>query len=102
MYVYSRCLVRVIYEQGEVIGRLNQKFHNDSKGTTITSTTMGGMGQDLHNLENVWNIMEVRVIRWKNGLRLVIFMNSVLLLGIIRYLIREVKTAEVKYIFFLL
>ena len=44
MYVYSRCLIRAI-------GILNQTFHNASKGINIMSTTMGGMGKDLQNLE---------------------------------------------------
>ena len=51
MYVDSRCLITVIYKQGEVIGRLNQTFQNASKGINIMCITMGDMGQYLRNLE---------------------------------------------------
>ena len=45
-----RCVVRVIYEQDEAIGRLHQTIQNVTKGINILSATMGGMVQDLHNM----------------------------------------------------
>ena len=50
MYVGSRCAVRVIDEQDEVIGIFQQTIQNVTKGINITSTTIGGMEQDLHNM----------------------------------------------------
>ena len=50
MYVGSRCAVRVIDEQYEVIGIFQQTIQNVTKGINITSTTIGGMEQDLHNM----------------------------------------------------
>ena len=50
MYVDSLCVVRVIDEQGEAIGRLHETIQNATKHINIMSTTMGGMGQDLHNM----------------------------------------------------
>ena len=50
-YVDSRCLIRLIYEKGEAIGRLKRTVHNASKVIHIMSTTIFGMVQDLHNLE---------------------------------------------------
>ena len=47
-YVDSRCVVRVIDEQVEVIGRLHQTIQNVTKKKNIMSNTMGGMVQDLH------------------------------------------------------
>ena len=49
--INSCCLVGVISEQGEAFGRLNQTILNYAKGIKIISNTMGGMGQDLHNIE---------------------------------------------------
>ena len=49
-YVDSRCVVRVIDEQGEAIGILHQTIHNVIKVINIMSTRMGGMGQDSHNM----------------------------------------------------
>ena len=49
-YVNSHCAVRVIDDQGETIGRLHQTIRNSNKGINIMSTTMGGMGQDSHNM----------------------------------------------------
>ena len=46
-YVDSRSVVKVIDEQGEVIGRLHERIVNYSKNISIMSTTMGGMAQDL-------------------------------------------------------
>ena len=48
-YVDSRSFVKVIDEQGEVIGRLHETIVNSSKGISIMSTTMGGMAQDLQS-----------------------------------------------------
>ena len=48
-YVDSCSVVRVIYNQSEAIGRLHKTTQNSTKYITIMSTTMGGMGQDLHN-----------------------------------------------------
>ena len=50
-YVNSRSVVSVIDEQGEAIGRLHEIIQNANKHINIMSTTMGGMGQDLHNME---------------------------------------------------
>ena len=47
-YVDSRCVVRVIDEQGEAIGRLHQKIKNVNKHIKIMSTRMGGMRQELY------------------------------------------------------
>ena len=49
-YVDSRFVVRVIDEKCEVVGRLHQTIHNVTKHRNSMSTTMGGMGQDLHNM----------------------------------------------------
>ena len=49
-YVYSRCVVRVFDNQGEAIGKLQKTIQNITKHINIMSTTMGGMGQDLHNM----------------------------------------------------
>ena len=48
-YVDSRSVVRVISDQGEAIGRLNETIVNDTKDISIMSTTMGGMAQDLQS-----------------------------------------------------
>ena len=45
----SRSIVKVIGEQGELIGRLNKAILNSSKYISIMSTTMGGMAQDLQS-----------------------------------------------------
>ena len=50
MYVNSCFLVRLINDQGEAIGRLNQEIHNASKGINIMSTLMGCKGKYLHNM----------------------------------------------------
>ena len=49
-YVDSRCVGRVIDEKGEVIGRFHQTIQNITKHINSMTTTMGGMGQDLHNM----------------------------------------------------
>ena len=49
-YVDSCCVIRVIDEQGESIGILHETIQNATKHVNIMSTTMGGMGQDLHNM----------------------------------------------------
>ena len=49
-YVDSSCVVTVIDEQGEAIGRLHQTIQNVTKNTNIMTTTTGGTGQDLHNM----------------------------------------------------
>ena len=49
-YVDSRSVVSVIDEQGEAIGRLHEIIQNANKHINIMSTTMVGMGQDLHNM----------------------------------------------------
>ena len=43
-YFDSCCIVRLIDEQGESIGRLHQTIQNVANGINIMSTTMGGMG----------------------------------------------------------
>ena len=50
MYVDSRCVAGVIDNQGEAIGILHQTVHNVTKKINIMSTTIGGMGQDLHRV----------------------------------------------------
>ena len=49
-YINSCCVVKVIDEQDEAIGRLHETIHNETKQINIMSTTMGVMGQDLHNM----------------------------------------------------
>ena len=51
IYVGSRCVFRVNYEQGDVIGILRQTIQNATKHINNMSTTTGGMGQYLHNME---------------------------------------------------
>ena len=48
-YIYSGCLVRVIYTQDEAIERIRKIVQNYSKGITILSSTMVYMEQDLNN-----------------------------------------------------
>ena len=60
-YVDSFCLVRVIEKQGEAIGRLHQTIQNDTKGINTMSATMGGMGQDLHNMEKYMEYYASRI-----------------------------------------
>ena len=48
-YIDSRCVVRVIDDQSEAIGRLYETIHNATKHINIMSTTMCGMVQDLQN-----------------------------------------------------
>ena len=43
-YFDSCCVVRVIDEQGKVIGRLHQTIQNVTKGINIMSTTTCSMG----------------------------------------------------------
>ena len=43
-------IVRLIDDQGEVIGRLHQTIQNSTKGINITSTIMSDMEQDLQNI----------------------------------------------------
>ena len=49
-YVNSRCVVRVINEQGKAIGILHQTIHDVTKHINIMSTKMGGMRQELYNM----------------------------------------------------
>ena len=49
-YIDSHCVIRVIDEQGEAIGRLHETIHNTTKNINSMSTTMGGMTQGLHNM----------------------------------------------------
>ena len=49
-YVDSRCIIRIIADQVEAIGRLHKTIQNATKGINIMSTAMGGMGKDLHNM----------------------------------------------------
>ena len=49
-YVGSLCLIRVIDEEGEAIGRLHQTIQNATKGINIMSTEMVCIGQYLHNM----------------------------------------------------
>ena len=46
-YVDSCSVVRIIDDQGEVIGRLHETIVNYSKYISVMSTTMGSMAQDL-------------------------------------------------------
>ena len=48
-YVDSCSVVKVIDEQGEVIGRLHKTIVNSFKDISIMSTKMGGMAQDLQS-----------------------------------------------------
>ena len=48
-YVDSHSVVKVIDEQGEAIGILHETIVNFSKDTSIMSTTMGRMAQDLQS-----------------------------------------------------
>ena len=48
-YVDNCSVVRVIYEQGEVIDRLHETIVNATKDISIMSSTMGGTTQDLQN-----------------------------------------------------
>ena len=48
-YIYSGCLVRVIYTHDEAIERIRKIVQNYSKGITILSSTMVYMEQDLNN-----------------------------------------------------
>ena len=48
-YIDSRSIVKVIDEQGAVIGRLHKTIVKSSKDISIMSTTMGGMAQDLQS-----------------------------------------------------
>ena len=65
-YVDSFCLVRVIEKQGEAIGRLHQTIQNATKGINSTSTTMSGMGQDLHNMEKYMEYYSSRIHQMNN------------------------------------
>ena len=49
-YVDSRTFLRLTDKQGEYIGGFHQTIHNITKGINIMSTTIDGMGQELHNI----------------------------------------------------
>ena len=70
-YVDRFFFVSVMDKQGDAIGRLRHTLKNSSKQIKIISTTMVGMGDDVHNVENKWNIMQVNSTRSINVLRLV-------------------------------
>ena len=69
IYLGSRCVVRVIDEQREAIGRLNQTIQNITKHINIMSTAMGGMGQDLHNMGKEMEYYAAKLHLGTNALR---------------------------------
>ena len=49
-YVESRCVVSEIDEQGDDIGKIGNTLQSASKWIKVMSTTMVGMGKNLHNI----------------------------------------------------
>ena len=49
LYVDSRCVISVMYEQGYAIGKIINTTQIASKEIQEMSTTMGAMGNNLHN-----------------------------------------------------